>query len=427
MQTSEIVILRLFFFQRAVWSKVTVMVDSTALFKSRCQATGLSDAAVTALTDKGWGTLGTFAFCVSNTPSAISDATFAEKVVLPILGDRDHSDAPRLRRLHFEAYTTVSAELKRRVETSEHDAPRKLPPQEISERLEALQKKILPLRLENALEPSHSLINHVAQFVEEGRLRYIEWSRCTTRTQEVNNLKEDQFLKVWKPDSSGVKAVDKGEDIRASISTDLEVHNALRRRGVAYDVAQAMSFERHEELINLFFNEMQREPLEGFQKVSLEQVAAADREVHVRMAEKTRGGLTRDAQGGLPLDGPLRDVIASSEVRWLLMPMPKRAPVRNQETAKKQEGDGKPNPKVQPKKTPHSKASANPNAKKIRKGPMPAALRGGVPTNGEGKPICFGYNLGTCKSDGDCTKGLHICCHPKCFQKHAFVTKHAAA
>jgi hypothetical protein len=404
------------------------MVDSTALFKSRCQATGLSDAAVTALTDKGWGTLGTFAFCVSNTPSAISDATFAEKVVLPILGDRDHSDAPRLRRLHFEAYTTVSAELKRRVETSEHDAPRKLPPQEISERLEALQKKILPLRLENALEPSHSLINHVAQFVEEGRLRYIEWSRCTTRTQEVNNLKEDQFLKVWKPDSSGViKAVDKGEDIRASISTDLEVHNALRRRGVAYDVAQAMSFERREELINLFFNEMQREPLEGFQKVSLEQVAAADREVHVRMAEKTRGGLTRDAQGGLPLDGPLREVIASSEVRWLLMPMPKRAPVRNQETAKKQEGDGKPNPKVQPKKTPHSKASANPNAKKVRKGPMPAALRGGVPTNGEGKPICFGYNLGTCKSDGDCTKGLHICCHPKCFQKHAFVTKHVAA
>jgi hypothetical protein len=40
------------------------MVDSTALFKSRCLATGLSDAATAALTDKGWGTLGTFAFCV---------------------------------------------------------------------------------------------------------------------------------------------------------------------------------------------------------------------------------------------------------------------------------------------------------------------------------------------------------------------------
>ena len=98
----------------------------------------------------------------------------------------------------------VSAELRRRVETSEQDAPRKLPPQEIAERLEALQKRVLPLKLENALEPSHSLVGHVAQFVGEGRLRYIEWSKCTTRTQEVNNLKEDNFLKVWKPDASGV-------------------------------------------------------------------------------------------------------------------------------------------------------------------------------------------------------------------------------
>ena len=205
--------------------------------------------------------MGTFAFCASNSPSTLSGATFIEKVVVPILGDREHVDAPKLRRLHFEAYTTVSAELRRRVESSEQDAPRKLPAQEISERLEALQKKILPLKIENALEPSHSLINHVAQFVEEGRLRYIEWSKCTTRTQEVNNLKEDQFLKIWKPDANGViKAVEKGVDMRAIVSTDLEVHNALRRRGVAYDVGQAMSFTKHEELINLFFNEMQREP-----------------------------------------------------------------------------------------------------------------------------------------------------------------------
>ena len=172
------------------------MVDSTALFRSRCHATGLTEAAITALTDKGWGTLGTFAFCASNSPATVTDTIFAEKVVQPILGDRDHVDAPKLRRLHFEAYTTVSAELKRRVESSEQEAPRKLPPQEISERLEALQKKVVPLKLENALEPSHSLINHVAQFVEEGRLKYLEWSRCTTRNQEVNNLKEDQFLKV---------------------------------------------------------------------------------------------------------------------------------------------------------------------------------------------------------------------------------------
>jgi hypothetical protein len=97
-----------------------------------------------------------------------------------------------------------------------------------------------------------------------------------------------------------------------------------------------MTFEKHEELINLFFNEMQREPLEGFQRVTLEQVAAADREVHVRLAEKTRSGLVRDAAGNLPLDKPLDEVIQSSEVRWLLMPMPKRAPPKVLEAPKKQ-------------------------------------------------------------------------------------------
>lgn len=405
---------------------VRTMVDSAALFQSRCQATGLSAAAIQSLKDKGWGTMGTFAFCASNSPAAVDDTIFGNRVVLPILGDKDHVDASKLRRLHFEAYTTVAADLKRRVESSEQDAPRKLPPQEISERLEALQKKILPLRIENALEPSHSLINHVSQFVEEGRLRYIEWSKCTTRSQEVNNLKEDQVLKVWKPDANGVvKAVEKGSDLKASVSTDLEVHNALRRRGVAYDVAQAMSFSKHEELINLFFNEMQREPLEGFQKVSLEQVAAADREVHVRLAERTRSGLTKDEHGNLPLDLPLKDVLSSSEVRWMLMPMPKKVVSKQTLETQKPRADATKSVGNSPKKG-NQQRSSNPGPRKSRRGPMPLRLRSGVPTNAEGRPICFGYNLGTCKSAGDCPKGLHICCFPKCFQKHPFHEKHSS-
>ena len=403
------------------------MVDSTALFQSRCQATGLGGAAIQALKDKGWGAMGTFACSESNSPAAVDDTTFINEVVVPVLGDRDHVDAPKLRRLRFEAYTTVAADLKRRVDSSEQDAPRKLPPQEISERLETLQKKILPLKTANSLEPSHSLINHVAQFVDEGRLRYIEWSKCTTRSQEVNNLKESQALKVWKPDASGVvKAVDKDNKIRAVVTTDLEVHNALRRRGVAYDVAQPMSFTKREELTSLFFNEMQREPLEGFQRVNLEQIAAADREVHVRLAEKTRAGLVKDTSGNLPLDAPLGEVLASSEVRWMLMPMPKKLAAKvTSEPSKSKSEDVKPQSKGSPKKTNQQRQSGQ-GPKKSRRGPMPSGLRSGVPTNGDGKPICFGDNLGTCKSAGDCPKGLRICCHPKCFQKHPFVEKRSS-
>ena len=116
---------------------------------------------------------------------------------------------------------------------------------------------------------------------------------------------------------------------------------------------------------------MQREPLEGFHRVTLEQVAAADREVHVRLAEKTRAGLVRDAAGNLPLDGPLDDVTQSSEVRWLLMPMPKRAPAKAPEQPKRpSEPDTKPAPKGQPKKTP-KRPEQNQGPRKQRKGPMP--------------------------------------------------------
>ena len=86
----------------------------------------------------------------------------------------------------------------------------------------------------------------------------------------------------------------------AALSTDLDVHHALRRRGVAYEVAQAMSFEVHESIINYFFFELKKDPMEGFSSVTLQQVAAADRELHVRLAEATRGGFRVGPAGELP-------------------------------------------------------------------------------------------------------------------------------
>ena len=55
--------------------------------------------------------------------------------------------------------------------------------------------------------------------------------------------------------------------------------------------------------------------------------------------------------------------------------------------------------------------------------PMPAALRGGVPNDEQGEPLCFGFNLGQCKDaplGGRCARGRHVCCHPGCFRKHPF-------
>jgi hypothetical protein len=86
-----------------------------------------------------------------------------------------------------------------------------------------------------------------------------------------------------------------------------------------------MSFEKHEAIVNLLFSELQREPLEGFRRPTMGQLAAADREIHVKLSEKTRSGLPMGPQGELPLDQYVQQVLEMPAVMWLLMPKPKAA------------------------------------------------------------------------------------------------------
>ena len=316
--------------------------------------------------------------------------------------------------------------MRRKVDATETEAPRKLPAPEIAQRLELLQERRRPLIIANVLEPSHQLINALVQCVEDGRVRYVEWARCTSRTQEVNNVKEDGDLRVWKTDSSGaIKAVNKEPALSANLTTELDVHNALRRRGVAYEVAQAMSFEVHEKVINFFFFELKKEPMEGFSPVTLQQLASADREMHVRLAEATRGGLRPGPAGEPPLDIPVQQILDGPELRWMLMPMPKKfssKPSAEPAPANKkpETQDPKRNKNEVTKKTKEEAA----RLKKLKRTPMHKQLSGCVPCNDDGQPYCFGYNLGTCKSTTDCQRGLHKCCKKGCGKAHSFISAH---
>ena len=401
------------------------MVDSNAVFETRARGIGLTDAVITAMAVRGWTSHATFAFSVATQPG-VDEQAFVDGVVIPILGAAEHIDAPKLRRLFFEAHTLTSADLRRKVDATETEAPRKLPAPEISQRLELLQQRINPIRIAKVLEPSHQLINSMVQCVEDGRVRYIEWSKCTSRTQEVNNVKEDGDLRIWKTDGAGtIKAVHKEPSLTANLTTELDVHNALRRRGVAYEVAQAMSFEVHEQLLNFFFFELKKEPMEGFGAVTLQQLAAADRELHVRLAEMTRAGFRPGPAGELPLDIPTTTVLNGPELRWMLMPMPKRsAPKPAVEPVKTPKLAGEPDPKRNRNENLKRSKQEILKLKKLKRTPMPKQLVGCTPCNDEGQPYCFAYNLGSCPHQSDCEKGLHSCCKKGCGKRHPFVTAH---
>ena len=66
--------------------------------------------------------------CVrGGTPSQADDTAFINDVVVPVLGRDDHPKKAILRRVYYEAYTLAAADMKRKVERTEDDAPRKLP------------------------------------------------------------------------------------------------------------------------------------------------------------------------------------------------------------------------------------------------------------------------------------------------------------
>ena len=404
-------------------------VDSQSVFRARCEEIKLSIATIDALTQKGWDTFGSYAFSVSTNPAQISDEDFDAKVAGPILGGTASGEAALLRRLLFESYTLTATELKRKADNNESDGPKKLPVQEIATRFTALEKKLSPIKIESVLEPSHSLINSLAQCCDDGRLRYVEWAKCTSRTMELNNIKESSALKIWKADSAGVIKQTEAETLlRCDVGTELEVLNALKRRGIAFELSKLMSFEKHEMIISLLFGELQREPLDGFKRPSLAQLAAADREIHIKLAEKTRAGLPLGPQGELPLDTYVEAILELPAVMWLLMPKPKGA-------ATDKHGPSNANSKPDPKKAPKSDDKKFPPKSnkfdklkgKRGKTPMPVQLRGGTPIDNEGRSICYGFNLGSCH-DKSCKRGRHVCCKPGCFSpSHNFINHDKAS
>jgi hypothetical protein len=171
-----------------------------------------------------------------------------DNVLVPVLGAADHVIGSVLKRLFFESYSLGIASLKRQLERSDDEPPRKMPTLERSVRLKRIQDRFAGMALDRDLEPSHKLADLAAQMCEDQALLYTPWDSCTKRSQEL-------FGRKFAAD--GMQPV-------ADMTSDLKVKQALQRRGVALEMAQLMTFEAHQKIIDPLFLEIMREPVPGF-------------------------------------------------------------------------------------------------------------------------------------------------------------------
>ena len=397
-------------------------LDSKAVFAKRLAQVGLGNH-LQDFVNLGCATLGTFAFACGQNAGQLDETSFINDVVVPIFGDPAHPAKAALRRLHFEAYVVLAEEMKRRASRAEDDEkPRKLPAPERQERLELIKQNLNGLVIEGELEPSNALIDKLAAMQEEGTLRYLRWDELGRRDLEVRGEKAET---VWKPNSSGalIERTIK-HDVPADVSTDLKLKIALQRRGVAMEVARLCTFKVHDQWVSYLMTEYMREPLDGFQRVSLSQVRLADAELFAKLAEWTRAGLEVTPEGDLPLD-PLIPVLMH-DPRIMMMMMQTRSGV----------GQKRPFERAEPQRQARSQKSNGakgggkdkPGAKRKQqrtKARLPAELIGQedkLVTTHKGRNICYAFNLNGCNrkvTNGGCDRGVHVCMRKGCGGDHS--------
>ena len=172
-------------------------LDSKVVFSSRVTALGLADL-LPGLIQNGWDSMGAFAFSSNYAPGQADDTKFIQDVVVKLTGEEDSVKKPALRRLHFESFSLVAADMAARSSRIDEDEkPRKLPGVEREARLEIFRAKVSGiLEIEGELEPSSILIDKAHHMMDTGELKHLRWDELTKRDDEIKGIKNEPIFKL---------------------------------------------------------------------------------------------------------------------------------------------------------------------------------------------------------------------------------------
>ena len=144
--------------------------DSVAVFKKRCLEIGLTEANFESFNAEGLNTMGTLAFSCNHAPGSADErplVTLATKVLGAAPSTKEMAC---IRRLFSEAYSTIAADIRSKVEASDEAAVKKLAPAERSQGYMTSSSASLGWR-------SEEISNH--------EIRYVSWDVCVSRDHEI--------------------------------------------------------------------------------------------------------------------------------------------------------------------------------------------------------------------------------------------------
>ena len=414
---------------------MSAVSDSEVTFRAKALQHGIPEPSLQAWSRAGIRTYSQLLFRVASAPNNVDSAKLKDLLdnMEPQATDQVTS---AVHRLLFEAGTFIVAELRSTLEGPTGEPSRRLSTQERSSRLQALQTKLGSFKISGQYEPSHQLVDAFSAMLADQSIRHVPLNRCSTREQEIANVKRDEHL--LKLENSALRLASKPQPLKVDLSTELRLAQALSRRGLAIEMAGMGTFEVHEAYARSLLEHLHRQPPVRFEAPGIDAVLRADRELWIRVAEEVGSDFVGPGKSTV-VDDAIRKWQHSMQVAFFLVPVPKpekpdrlQPPKRTWEqstapsyTDKGAKGKHKGKFMTQAWQTGKTGKGKSKTGKDKQQTAVPAALKGLDP-NFQGQPICFNHSLPHgCQEQTwetehglSCRRGLHICM--KCHGNHSF-------
>ena len=400
---------------------MTSLVDSGAQFESRLLELGLAQVSIDAIKNHGVATLSQLAFALGQPGQPLADGAVGNFLQAALGRVATLQETSILKRAAFEEQTFLIATLRQSVEKTD-DQPRKIAFAERNQRMEAIRQALVGVSISGEHEPAHCLLDRMCAMYEQNSIKYPDLSQCIARSTEIQGETKSKELTLEKG-SLVVKSSD--DKLHSPTDSEIKVHYALIRRGIALQFAKLISFAQHAEWETFLFEALHRDPPPGYSRPSLAQLLQCDKAAWSRLHSVVTD-IRQAADGTYPLGLALLNMRQDPHIALYVAPVAKAQTSTSSSTWRAHPYQSSP-------QQPQGKSKGKGKGKKQSKGPAtPQELRGKWHKTPAGDAICFAYNCKSGCSDtstqpgGRCPRGLHVCAEPRCQKPHSLQQHHAA-
>ena len=192
-------------------------------------------------------------------------------------------------------------------------------------------------------EPAHCLLDKACQMYETNALKHLDLASCVSRTLEIQGTTKNREL-TFERGSLVLKNQD--EKLTSSTDSEIKVHYAMIRRGLAFQFARLMSHDQHCQWETFLFESLHRETPPGYVRPSLAQLLQCDKAAFGRLSS-TLQDIRQNAARDYPLGIALLNLRFDPNITLYLAPLAKAAAPHNPGgvTLRSNPCDGGPGPK----------------------------------------------------------------------------------